>query len=269
MSFGFQSPLADGRTAIGGGIAYTGDNLYSGSSSMWGSRFMLGVVAKRETTNDFVFSTDFAAGSATYQTHRYIAFPSTSVQTSSGASGFGSFSTPSVSTQGGNNVAFMTGGVRLDRTFDLDRFMFKPYFGVTESMLNVGTNRETGGGPLDFVGNARQDMYLTIDPGFELGGNFAMGHTQIRPNLDVNMNEFLGRNQAGFTAGLAGADPNLNLPFTSEVDRTLFNVSPSLDLQSVHGLGMRATANFVLGARTRGATLQFSVTQKMGPTPPH
>jgi hypothetical protein len=269
MSFGFQTPIADGRTAIGAAIAYAGDNLYSSSSSMWGSRFTLGVVAKRETTNDFVISTDFAAGSATYQTHRYIAFPSASVQTSSGATGFGSFATPSASTEGGNNVAFMTGGMRIDKTFDLDRFTIRPYFGVNETELNVGINKESGAGALDFVGNARQDMYLTMDPGFELGGNFAWGHTKIRPTLDINMNEFLGRNEAGFTAGLAGADPNLNLPFTSQIDRTIFNVSPSLDLEGVKGLGMRFSANMVVSGRTRGATLNFSMSQKMGPTPQH
>ncbi len=249
--------------------AYGGDNLYSSNSSMWGSRFMFGLTAKRESTNDFVFSTDLAAGSATYQTHRYIVFPSSSVQTSSGATGFGSFSTPSASTQGGNNVSFITGGFRIDKTLDFNRFELKPYLGVNETSVSVGTNTETGAGPLDLVGSARRDMYFTVVPGIEFGGNYTWRDMNIRPNLDISANEFLGNDAAGFTAGLAGAASNLNLPFNSAIDRSLLNVGPSLDIEGKKGLGLRLSGNMMIGSHTHGGTMQLNLTQKIGnPGPP-
>jgi hypothetical protein len=236
---------------------------------MWGSRFMFGLTAKRESTNDFVFSTDLAAGSATYQTHRYIAFPSASVQTSSGATGFGSFSTPNLSTQGANNVSFITGGFRIDKTLDLNHFELKPYLGLNETSLYVGVNNESGAGPLDFVGSPRTDMYLTLVPGIEIGGNYTWHDAKIRPNLDIYANEFLGNDAAGFTAGLAGAAANLNLPFTSAIDRSLVNIAPSLDIEGKKGLGLRLSANMMIGSHTHGGTLQFNLTQKIGNAPAH
>ncbi|MGH7685098.1 MAG: hypothetical protein ACREMT_12190, partial [Vulcanimicrobiaceae bacterium] len=112
-------------------------------------------------------------GWGTYQTHRYIAFPSSSVSTSSGTTGYGAVSTPNASTEGGNNVTFIDTGLRAERDFSLGRgFYAKPYMGVNGTFMNIGANTETGAGSLDLIGTPTGNAFLTLEPGFEIGGTF-------------------------------------------------------------------------------------------------
>jgi hypothetical protein len=265
---GFQNPYAGGRSAVGGALSFAFDNLYSGSSSMWGPRVMVGADLKHQATTGFTYSGDLFGGVANYLTHRYIAFPSASVSTSSGTTGYGSVATPSESTQGGNNIAFVGGSFRVDKDLYFRRGLHvKPYVSLNETYLTTGINNESGAGALDLVGATRGDVYMTLEPGVELGGLFTSRNGQLRPHVDIWTTQFIGRNLASFTAGLAGAPPYLQLPFSSAIDRTTVNVAPSLDISGYGGLDLRFSGGFQFSSHLHSGSFSINLSQQTGPKP--
>ena len=268
VSMGFQTPLGGSKWSLGGGLAYLDDNLYSGSSAMWGSRYMFGADLKHAGASGITYSGMLTGGWGTYQTHRYIAFPSSSVSTSSGTTGYGAVSTPNVSTQGANNITFIGTGLQAERDFYLGRgFHAKPYMAVNGTFVNVGTNVETGGGSLSLVGAPTGNAFLTLQPGFELGGTFTSRNAQLRPHLEVWATHFVGFHEATFTAGLQGAPNYLTLPFTSAIDRTLFDVAPSIDVSGKDGFTLRLSGDFQFSNHLHSGNLSVDLSQQMGPKP--
>jgi hypothetical protein len=270
VSYGFQNVVSkDQRTLFGGAFAFGDDNLYANTASMWGSRFTAGLLLKREMNNGVTYSADVTGGSGNYQTRRTIQFPSPTVSTSSGAGGFGSFDTPPVVTNGGAYVSYFNASIRADKYIPLaDGFAFTPYLALNETRTSLSPTKETGAGALNIDTVYQGDSFMTLQPGFELGGTFTSKNWQMRPHIDFYATHFIGNNQTSLPALLQGQPVWLGpLVFNNTIDRTLWNVSPTVDFGGSRGFSMRVGGNYQFSNNMHAGTLWLNFSQKVGPTP--
>ncbi len=271
VSYGFQNVVShDGRTLFGGAFSFGEDNLYANSSSMWGSRFTGGLLIKRENERTgMTYSLDVMGGSGNYQTRRTIAFPSTSIATSAGATGFGSYQTPSATSNGASYISFFNTGLRADKLLPLeDGWALTPYVSLNATRLSLTPTAETGAGALDIKSVYQGDSYLTLQSGFELGGIYQAKTWQIQPHLDIFATQFIGNNQTGLPSMLQG-QPAWMRPFTfnNQIDRTLFNLQPTIDFGGKSGFSMRLGGAYQFSPHVHGGTLNVNLSQKLGPSP--
>jgi hypothetical protein len=270
VSYGFQNIASkDQRTLWGGGFAFGDDNVYANSSSMWGSRFTAGLLAKRELDDGMTYSTDVEFGSGNYQTRRSIIFPSPEISTSAGTTGYGTYSTPSVTPTGGSIISFFSGGLRADKYIPLhDGWAFTPYVSLNETRLSLAPTAETGAGALDIITTYQADSFLTLTPGFEIGGKFSSNNWQMRPHVDFFATQFIGNNNTSLPAMLQGQPSWLGpLTFNNEIDRTLWNVAPTVDFGGSKGFNMRVGGNYQFSNHLHSGTLYLNLSQKVGPQP--
>jgi hypothetical protein len=271
VSYGFQNPINRKQNwLLGGAFSYDDDNLYADSASMWGSRFSLGVLSKLEANDGVTYSADVSLGSGNYQTRRSIIFPSSTVSTSAGTSGYGSFTTPNSTPTGGAYVSFFGETLRADKDFRLhDGFVLTPYVAVNETRMSMTPTNEAGAGPNGIFSVYQGNSYLTLQPGFELGGTFNSNSWQFRPHVDVYATQFIGSNLTNLNAGLEGA-PSTFAPFTftNTMDRTMFNVSPTVDLGGKNGFDLRVGGGYEFSNHMHSGTLTVNLAQKIGTPPP-
>ncbi len=271
VSYGFQNVVSrDKQTLFGGAFSFGEDNLYANSSSMWGSRFTGGLLLKRENSHTgMTYSLDVTGGSGNYQTRRTIEFPSTAIPTSAGATGFGSYQTPSATATGASYVSFFNTGLRADKYVALaDGWALTPYVSLTDTRLSLTPTTETGAGALNIKTAYEGDSYLTLQSGFELGGIYQAKSWQIQPHLDIFATQFVGNNQTGLPSTLEG-QPVWMKPFTfnNEIDRTLFNLQPTIDFGGKSGFSMRLGGTYQFSPHVHGGTLNINISQKLGPSP--
>ena len=112
VTCGTESAIGgDKRTFFGAGFNFSYDNLNVNSTTMNGSRYMGGLSLKREADNGFVYTAELTGGVASYQTNRWIVFPSQTMSDADGASGYGTISTPDVQATSTGHVSFLRAGI--------------------------------------------------------------------------------------------------------------------------------------------------------------
>ena len=113
VNLGTESAIsADKRTLFGAGLNFTNDNLYVNSTTMTGWRYMAGAFLKREAGTGFVYSAQLTGGVSSYQSNRWITFPSQSISDADGATGYGTIATPDAQAFSTEHVSFLSGGLR-------------------------------------------------------------------------------------------------------------------------------------------------------------
>jgi hypothetical protein len=134
--------------------------------------------------------------------------------------------------------------------------------------LNVEPFNEVGAGAFDAQLAGHGDTFYTIQPGFEFAGQFKSGDAFVRPALDFSVQNFIGNDQADAFATLYGAPQGVT-PFVSgtQFDRTLFNVSPGIEVFVPHGLDLRFGSAIEFGTHTHSSSFFLRLSQKIGAAP--
>ena len=115
-------------------------------------------------------------------------------------------------------------------------FTFTPYVALNETRMTLSPMSETGAGAVNIDTVYGADSYLTLQPGFELGGSLNSRGWIVRPHLDVFATQFIGNNSTSLPELLEGQPSWLGpLTFNNEIDRTLWNLSPTIDVEG-HGV---------------------------------
>jgi hypothetical protein len=253
LSTGFERAIGSAgnkHVYVGSAIAFDTGNLGSeGVSTMSGDRAQAGVDAKYDWRDGTILGASFTGGFANYNTYRYISVPNT--------------------TATGNDVmSDVAAHLRLSHAFGLPSASIAPYLDAGWTRLNVQAFTEVGAGPLDASLAGHSDTFYTLQPGFEFAGQFKSGVALVRPSLDFSVENFLGNAQADALATLQGAPPGVT-PFVSgsQFDRTLYSLSPGLEVAVPHGLDLRFGAALQLGAHTHSSSFFLRLSQKVGTTP--
>ena len=86
--------------------------------------------------------------------------------------------------------------------------------------------------------------------------------------MDLFATQFLGNNQTTLSAMLQGEPAGLGMTqFNSSIDRTLWNVAPTLDVTGKHGLDFRLGGSSLFSSHLHSGTVNVNVSQKMGQQP--
>jgi hypothetical protein len=272
VNIGTESAVsADKRTFFGAGLNFSYDNLYVNSTTMNGSRYMAGLSLKREADTGFVYSAELTGGIASYQSNRWIVFPGSSISDAAGASGYGSIATPDVQATSTGHMSFLGEGVRAEKLFKLrDGWTLKPYLSLNDTQMYISPLSESGAGGLSITTAGTADAFLTLQPGVQFGGAIgAIGTNQLRLHVDLFATQFLGNNQTSLSGMLQGEPAAVGMTeFNSSIDRTLWNVAPTLDVSGKHGLEFRLGGSYLFSDHLHSGTVNVNVSQKLGPSPP-
>ncbi|HTV91740.1 MAG TPA: autotransporter outer membrane beta-barrel domain-containing protein, partial [Verrucomicrobiae bacterium] len=164
---------------------------------------------------------------------------------------------------------YFNGSIRADKYISLPNgFAFTPYLALNETRMSLSPTKETGAGALNIDTVYQGDSFLTLQPGFELGGKFASKNWEVRPHIDFFATHFIGNNQTSLPALLQGQPTWLGpLTFNNTIDRTLWNVSPTIDFGGSRGFDMRLGGNYQFSNNMHAGTMWINLSQKVGPTP--
>jgi hypothetical protein len=272
VNVGTESAIsADKRTFFGAGLNFSYDNLYVNSTTMNGSRYMAGLSLQREANSGLVYSAELTGGIASYQTNRWIVFPSSSISDADGANGYGTIATPDVQAASTGHVSFLDGGLRAEKLLHLrDGWTLTPYLGLNDTQMYVSPLSETGAGGLSITTQATSNAFLTLQPGLKFSGAIGtIANEHLRLHVDLFATQFLGNNQTSLSAMLQGEPTGIGMTqFNSSLDRTLWNVAPTLDVTGKHGLDFRLGGSYLFSSHLHSGTINLSASQKLGPSPP-
>ncbi|AUW59766.1 hypothetical protein C1T17_18480 [Sphingobium sp. SCG-1] len=124
----------------------------------------------------------------------------------------------------------------------------RPEVGFTHISSRRGAARETGGGPLSLVVDARRTKASFISGAFTLQGK---NDAVIRPRLSAGLRHQLAGEAGYASAALAGATTRLNVP-GAERDRTLATVSAGATAIVSPGMKLFFGLNSEFGADSSG-----------------
>jgi outer membrane autotransporter protein len=255
LSTGFERALGNAgnkHTFIGSALSFDTGNIGSqGLSTMSGDRVQAGLDAKYQWGEGTIFGASLIGGFADYNTDRYvIGFPTVMTAT------------------GKDDMDYAGAHLRLAHVIGLPSASFEPYVDAGWSRLNVEPFNEVGAGAFDAQLAGHGDTFYTIQPGFEFAGQFKSGDALVRPALDFSVQNFIGNNQADAFATLYGAPQGVT-PFVSgsQFDRTLFDVSPGIEVFVPHGLDLRFGSAIEFGAHTHSSSFFLRLSQKIGAAP--
>ena len=271
VNVGTESAISgDKRTFFGAGFNFSYDNLNVNSTTMNGSRYMGGLSLKREADNGFVYTAELTGGVASYQTNRWIVFPSQTISDADGASGYGTISTPDVQATSTGHVSFLGAGVRTQKQLKLrGGWTLTPYLSLNDTELYMSPLSETGAGGLSITTQATSNAYVTLQPGVQFSGGIGtIADEHMRLHVDLFATQFLGNNQTSLSAMLQGEPAGLGMTqFNSSIDRTLWNVAPTLDVSGKHGLDFRLGGSYLFSSHLHSGTVNVNVSQKIGRPP--
>ncbi len=269
VNLGTESAIsADKRTFFGAGLNFSYDNLYVNSTTMNGSRYMAALSLKREAGTGFVYSAELTGGTASYQSNRWIVFPSGSISDADGANGYGTIATPDVQALSTAHVSFLGGGVRTEKLLKLQRgWTLTPYLALNDTRMYMSPLSESGAGGLSITTQGTADNFVTLQPGLQFSGAIGtIAGEHVHLHLDLFATQFLGNNQTSLSAMLQGEPTGLGMAeFNSTIDRTLWNVAPTLDITGKHGLDFRLGGSYLFSSHLHSGTINLNVSQKIGP----
>ncbi|MGB6985517.1 MAG: autotransporter domain-containing protein, partial [Candidatus Aquilonibacter sp.] len=271
VNIGTESAISgDKRTFFGAGFNFSYDNVNVNSTTMNGSRYMGGLSLKREADNGFVYTAELTGGVASYQTNRWIIFPSQTISDADGASGYGTISTPDVQATSTGHVSFLGAGVRTQKQLQLrGGWTLTPYLSLNDTQLYMSPLSETGAGGLSITTQAVTNGYVTLQPGVQFSGAIGtIASEHLHLHVDLFATQFLGNTQTSLSAMLQGEPAGLGMTqFNSSIDRTLWNVAPTLDVTGKHGLDFRLGGSYLFSSHLHSGTVNVNVSQKIGRPP--
>ncbi len=271
VNLGTESAISsDKRTLFGAGLNFTNDNLYVNSTTMTGWRYMAGAFLKREAGTGFVYSAQLTGGVSSYQSNRWITFPSQSISDADGATGYGTIATPDTQAFSTQHVSFLSGGLRSEKRLQLrGGWTLTPYLALNDTRMYMSPMSESGAGGLSITTQGTADSFVTLQPGLQFSGAMgSIGEQHLRLHVDLFATQFLGNNQTSVSAMLQGEPAALGMTeFNSSIDRTLWNIAPTLEVSGKHGLDFRLGGSYLFSSHLHSGTINFNVSQKVGKPP--
>ncbi|HEY5348508.1 MAG TPA: autotransporter domain-containing protein, partial [Candidatus Lustribacter sp.] len=269
VRYGFQHAIG-ANTVLGGGFGFNQDSIDAHTTSMVGPNVMLGAFVKHTTARDWTYSAEVSGGTTAYALTRTIDYATGS--TTADVDGPTALAAPTVATPwqtatANTTVTFLNASLRLDKYLQLSHgFGIAPFLAVTGTRLNEGAIAEQGAGALNIDVAARSSGYLAVQPGIELGGTFGGKSGYVRPHLEISATRLLGSGQIGINGLLQGAASGLGyVQFSSNVDRTLWSVAPSIDLHRTDDYDLRLEAGVQFGNHYDSGSLALEFSKKFGP----
>jgi hypothetical protein len=244
VSAGFQRAIRDSRTLIGAALRYdTGSLDANNAQSLTASALDVGVLAKRLVGQSGALSASLVAGTASYASTRTPLL-----------------STALTSAHGNQKTTFVAAHLRAEQGFATGSTTFKPFVDVGATRINTSGLRETGADTLDAIVAPHSESFTTVETGVSLQTQRHAGATTLRPTLEVSVTQLVGNAQSSADATLAGAPAGV-APFvlTNRLDRTRFNVAPSLEIEQRNKLDVRVggTYRFSAGSHSFGGYVQI------------
>jgi len=164
------------------------------------------------------------------------------------------------SARGNLRSTFVAAHLRAERSIEHGTTTLRPFVDVGATRIGSGPLDETGAGVLDTHVAAHSQTFTAVASGVSLQTVAHTGSTTLRPSLDLSVRRLLGNPQSSTSASLDGAPADV-APFavSNLIDRTLVNVSPSLQITSKNKLDLRVGADYGFSARTHtfGAYVQI------------
>ena len=230
LSAGFQHAIGNGRTSIGAGLRYTDGGLGEDASgtSFTGSSLAAGVSAKQFLGDGTALSANLVGGAGSYMSARYVSFPQSPTQA------------------GGNqSIASLGAHLRAEHRYGTTTNAATPFVDFGATTIHMGALDESGAGPFDERVAAHAQTFPTLGSGILLETAGRAGNTSLRALLSLSVTQLLGDARMIAPTTLEGA-PSGVAPFlvTNALDRTRFNVSPSLALSRKNELGVRLGASY-------------------------
>lgn len=245
MSGGIQSAISD-RVHVGFGASFeTIETDAYANTSTRGERAQAGVTVKGNF-GPFTLSNAFTGGYAWFDTDRHIGIPDASVKATAESS-----------------IGFLSNHVRAAYTMGSSSVYLRPLIDVGVSYLHFGGFSETGGGPLSLDVRGHDNVYGTISPAIELGGEWGREDgTLLRPFARLGLTHFIGDTTpeiyASFASGLDSVDP---FRITTDLGETFVDTSVGLDFIVPGGTTLRLSASgqFSKEVESYGGSLKLSV----------
>jgi len=259
----------DKRTFFGAGLNFSNDNLYVNATTLTGWRYMAGAFVKREADTGFNYSAQLTGGVASYQSNRWIVFPSESISDADGATGYGTIATPGVQAFATDHVSFLSAGLRSEKLLHMrGGWTLTPYLALKDTLLYMSPFSESGAGGLSIATQGTSNSFATLQPGVQFSGAIGtIADEHLRLHLDLFATQLLGNNQTSLSAMLQGEPTALGMTqFNSSIDRTLWNVAPTIDVTGKHGLDFRLGGSYLFSSHLHSGTINVNVSQKIGPT---
>ena len=232
VSIGWQVEVVDNwQVGIGGGFEKATINTDTGARSE-GDRYMGGISVKHQR-GPLRLAAALSGGFADYETTRSISF--------------GGFSDTVRSTQ---DVAHAAAELRAAYRLDFDRWYAQPFVDGAATWVDIGDATESGGAAALAI-EGRDQTFLSVTPGVELGAEFALNDSfALKPFLRAGAsfvdNPELVLN-AGFIEAPAGAGAFVE---SAAIDDLYADVKAGVTLFSIKGGGSESGGRFgELGGR--------------------
>ncbi|WP_298828182.1 autotransporter outer membrane beta-barrel domain-containing protein [uncultured Piscinibacter sp.] len=243
VSGGFQRQIAAGWHAGGAagiehGIVHS-DGLAGHRGDQWQAAGML-----KHQRGGTTWSASLAGGSGRYQAWRAVDLPSGDVTARS--------------TQ---RVNFLATHLRVGQLFDQGSWYLRPVADLGVTRVERRGFDESGAGAANLSVRAATQNFATLQPALEIGAESRRDDgSLLRPSLRVGVLRLLSGTSPQTQATLQGA-PDSVAPFTvqGQIDRTLAEVSASLDLLDRSGTVLRLGYGGLFGPQLRRHTATLKV----------
>jgi outer membrane autotransporter protein len=231
LSGGVQVRLSDN---VFGGLAGSWENLSTeanDSSSSTGQRLQGGAVLKGVWDNT-TLALAFTAGMSSQDTSRTVALP------------LG----PVYRLEGTQNIGFASAHARLAQSFGSDDWYVKPMVDLGITQISVADFSETGG-PMALDVQGHDDLYVTVAPSIEIGGQADFGEDAVvRAYARLGLLGVPVGSDPTITAGFADAPDGVE-PFTitGDIDEWLYDVTLGVDVIASNGTVVRMSGDAKVG----------------------
>ena len=227
MAGGIQSAISDSvHLGFGAALERIDADAYANTSTR-GERAQAGVTVKG-SFGPFTLTNAFTGGYAWFDTDRAIGIPAAGVEATADS-----------------RIGFLSNHVRASYTFGSKDAYFRPLVDLGMTYLHFSGFNETGGGPLSLEVRSHDDLYGTISPAIELGGEFGLqDQTLVRPFARFGLTHFIGDTTPEIGASLAsGLDRVGPFRVSTDIGTTFADTAVGLDLLTPGGTTLRFSAN--------------------------
>jgi outer membrane autotransporter protein len=223
ISTGLQREMQPG-SHLGFALSYQDVDLDSARAGSDGSRLAGGVIVKHQV-DAVTVSASLGLGYGSYDSERRVDLP-----------------TPGVKASSEQDVYFASLHGRVGYDFmPTENFYIRPLVDLGFTHVNRRGFTEEGAGAANLKVSGEKEMYSTIRPAVEIGGETELaGGLQVRPYAQVGMTHYLSSNRYEITARMEGAPAGVD-PFTISVEdeRTFADLALGVDLIKKDGINLR------------------------------
>ncbi len=235
LSAGVQYDIDDNRN-FGFGLSFTRGESTSGALAAGDSDLLQFGIVHKQRNDQFTVTGTFAVGHGSFTTARMI--------------NLGPF--PRIATSK-PTINFASAHGRLSHDITGGRWYFRSNFDAGLNYTRLKSFAEDGAGAISLEMPATNDVFLTVNPSVELGGEFFVGHAvRLRPYGRAGFWSIVSDSVPELTASFRGSPDNL-VPFTVEsgMDKNYGDFAAGIALLGSNDNLLRIEANGLIGSNTR------------------